>query len=121
VSNAAGSRRKGRRGGGDEEHENGERWLVSYSDMITVLMALFIVLFAISSVNEGKFKELSASLSEGFNGGNPSVLDGSTGNQPAADAPDPTVTPSAEPTIGAEEPARRRHDSNRSANRSRRH
>ena len=34
----------------EEEHENHERWLVSYADMVTLLMCLFIVLFAISQV-----------------------------------------------------------------------
>lgn len=49
-----------------EEHENHERWLVSYADMITVLMALFIVLFAMSTIDETKFWELRASLAESF-------------------------------------------------------
>jgi chemotaxis protein MotB len=52
-----------------EEHENHERWLVSYADMITVLMALFIVLFAISTVDATKFEALKASLASSF--GNP--------------------------------------------------
>src|SRR5688572_27524837 len=56
------------------EHEHpDERWLVSYADMITVLMALFIVLFSISVVNKGKFEELAKSLKESFNG---AVVDG---------------------------------------------
>jgi chemotaxis protein MotB len=49
-----------------EEHENHERWLVSYADMITVLMALFIVLFAMSTIDDVKFWELRASLAESF-------------------------------------------------------
>jgi chemotaxis protein MotB len=49
-----------------EEHENHERWLVSYADMITVLMALFIVLFAMSTVDKVKFWELRASLANSF-------------------------------------------------------
>lgn len=66
-----------------EEHVNHERWLVSYSDMITVLMALFIVLFAISQVDQQKYVELRESLAAGFGDGsvnvNSSVLDGSEG------------------------------------------
>ncbi|CAM3339488.1 flagellar motor protein MotB [Nocardioides dubius] len=50
----------------EEEHENHERWLVSYADMITVLMALFIVLFAMSQVDETKYSELKESLRNGF-------------------------------------------------------
>jgi chemotaxis protein MotB len=49
-----------------EEHENHERWLVSYADFITLLFAFFVVMYAISSVNEGKYKTLSASLIEAF-------------------------------------------------------
>ncbi len=50
----------------EEEHENHERWLVSYADMITVLMALFIVLFAMSQVDDTKYNELKQSLRDGF-------------------------------------------------------
>ncbi|MGQ0632751.1 MAG: flagellar motor protein MotB [Sporichthyaceae bacterium] len=49
-----------------DEHENHERWLVSYADMITVLMALFIVLFAMSTIDETKYWELRASLANSF-------------------------------------------------------
>lgn len=50
----------------EEEHENHERWLISYADMITVLMALFIVLFAMSQVDDTKYQELRDSLRTGF-------------------------------------------------------
>lgn len=50
----------------EEEHENHERWLVSYADFITLLFAFFVVMYAISSVNEGKYKVLSNSLSNAF-------------------------------------------------------
>jgi chemotaxis protein MotB len=61
-----------RRGGHEEEHEeheNHERWLVSYADMMTLLMVLFIVLFAISQVDSRKFAALKTGLASGF--GNP--------------------------------------------------
>jgi len=51
----------------EEEHENHERWLVSYADFITLLFAFFVVMYAISSVNEGKYKVLSNSLVNAFN------------------------------------------------------
>lgn len=51
---------------GHEEHHVDERWLVSYADMITVLMALFIVLYAMSTVDQKKFDELKNSLATGF-------------------------------------------------------
>ncbi len=49
-----------------EEHENLERWLVSYADFITLLFAFFVVMYAISSVNEGKYRVLSDSLVSAF-------------------------------------------------------
>ncbi len=50
----------------EEEHENHERWLVSYADFITLLFAFFVVMYAISSVNEGKYRVLSDSISSAF-------------------------------------------------------
>ncbi|KAF0103253.1 MAG: OmpA/MotB domain-containing protein [bacterium] len=49
-----------------EEHENLERWLVSYADFITLLFAFFVVMYAISSINEGKYRVLSDSLVSAF-------------------------------------------------------
>lgn len=48
------------------EHENHERWLVSYADFITLLFAFFVVMYSISSVNEGKYRVLSDSLEAVF-------------------------------------------------------
>ncbi len=67
----------------EEEHENHERWLVSYADMITVLMALFVVMFAISVVDQGKFASLKISLSSSL-GQKITVLEG--GKKPSAGA-----------------------------------
>jgi chemotaxis protein MotB len=50
-----------------EEHANHERWLVSYADFITLLFAFFVVMYSISSINEGKYKILSDSLTGVFN------------------------------------------------------
>jgi len=49
-----------------EEHENHERWLVSYADFITLLFAFFVVMYAISSVNEGKYRVMSDSIEGAF-------------------------------------------------------
>jgi chemotaxis protein MotB len=49
-----------------EEHENLERWLVSYADFITLLFAFFVVMYSISAVNEGKFRVLSDALVAAF-------------------------------------------------------
>jgi len=51
-----------------EEHANHEAWAIPYGDLITLLLAFFVVMYAISSVNEGKFRVLSDSLSAAFNG-----------------------------------------------------
>jgi len=45
---------------------NHDRWMVSYADFITLLFAFFVVMYAISSVNEGKYKTLSDSLGDAF-------------------------------------------------------
>ena len=53
----------------EEEHENHERWLVSYADFITLLFAFFVVMYAVSSVNEGKYRVLSNSITSAFGRG----------------------------------------------------
>ena len=50
----------------EEEHENHERWLVSYADMVTLLFCLFVVMFAIGAVDQEKFEEFSNGLTAGF-------------------------------------------------------
>lgn len=59
----------------EEEHENHERWMVSYADFVTLLFAFFVVMYAISSVNEGKYRVLSNSMMQAFR---------SASNQPGA-------------------------------------
>ncbi len=51
----------------EEETESGDRWLVSYADFITLLFAFFVAMYAISSVNEGKYRVLSSSIVKAFN------------------------------------------------------
>lgn len=52
----------------DDDQDNHERWLVSYADFITLLFAFFVVMYAVSSVNEGKYQVLSDSLGIAFSG-----------------------------------------------------
>jgi chemotaxis protein MotB len=59
-----------------EEHDNHERWLVTYADMLTLLMVLFIVMFAMSQVDEAKYNALKSGLAEGF-GAESSIMTGS--------------------------------------------
>jgi len=49
-----------------EEHTNTERWMVSYADFVTLLFAFFVVMYSISSINEGKYKTFSSTLSRIF-------------------------------------------------------
>jgi chemotaxis protein MotB len=51
-----------------EEHVNHERWLITYADMITLLMVLFIVLYSISQVDLAKFRQLKSGIAGGFGG-----------------------------------------------------
>ena len=60
-----------------EEHAD-ESWLIPYADILTLLLALFIVLFASSKVDEEKFKAMAAAFNEAFSG-NRSVLNGEAG------------------------------------------
>jgi chemotaxis protein MotB len=62
----------------EEEHENHERWLVSYADMMTLLMVLFIVLFAISQVDQKKFAALKDGLAQGLGSTTDVVVSGGT-------------------------------------------
>ncbi|GAA4158467.1 flagellar motor protein MotB [Gryllotalpicola daejeonensis] len=58
--------RRSRRTSTSSEHHVDERWMASYMDMVTVLMCMFIVLFAMSTVDAHKFQQLKTSLATGF-------------------------------------------------------
>lgn len=77
------SSRRNRGGGGGHGGGGEERWLLPYADMITLLLGLFIVLFAMSSIDAKKFDHVRRSLSQTFKGDvlqNPGdVLNGSSG------------------------------------------
>ena len=55
-----------RRHKNNTEQENHERWIVSYADFVTLLFAFFVVMYSISSVNEGKYRVLSQTLIDAF-------------------------------------------------------
>ncbi len=78
-----------------EEHENHERWLISYADMVTLLFALFVLLFAISQVNQKKFDELSTSLAVAFG----TVVNVSDGNDSILPEAGDNVTLSSTPPV----------------------
>ena len=60
------------RGKKHEEHVNTEAWAIPYGDLVTLLLALFVVLYSTSSVNQGKYRVLAESLVAAFRG-NPST------------------------------------------------
>jgi len=80
-------RGRSRGGGHEEEHENHERWAVSYADMMTVLMALFLVLYAMSTVDSAKYEQLRGSLAAGF--GNDVLESGGSILADAGNTPNP--------------------------------
>jgi len=51
-----------------EEHQNHEAWAIPYADLMTLLLAFFVVMYAISTVNEGKYRVLSDALVAAFRG-----------------------------------------------------
>ena len=51
-----------------EEHVNHEAWAIPYGDLITLLLAFFVVMYAVSSVNEGKYRVLAESMQSAFQG-----------------------------------------------------
>ena len=93
----------------EHEAENHERWLISYADMVTLLFALFVLLYAISQVNEKKYDEVSASLAIAFgevvniSDGNDSILPKAGDNVTLSEAPvvdtPAVVIPNIMPTL----------------------
>lgn len=102
-----------------EEHENHERWLVTYADMVTLLMVLFIVMFAMSSVDQKKFNALKDGLAAGF-GDSTSVMTGSESvlEQPGVAAvepvrPDNFMGASAQQAVNTQDQARAQAEAER--------
>lgn len=84
-------RRRSRRA---EAANNQERWLISYADFITLLFGFFVVMYSVSSVNEGKYKVLSETLTGVFNAPQRSIQPVPVGEQPVAASPvDESVIP----------------------------
>ncbi len=67
----------------DEEHDPHDRWLISYADFMTLLFAFFVVMYALSSINEGKYRVFSDSVGDAFSLGKGAAVMG----VPAVDAP----------------------------------
>jgi chemotaxis protein MotB len=94
-----------RRGGAAADAENEERWLLTYADMITLLMALFMVLFSMSVVNKSKLESLSQSLQEAFSGkimpGGKSIEHSGATDNVDKSPPEPPI-PAIQPVVKAE-------------------
>lgn len=79
------------------DENNHDRWIVSYADFVTLLFAFFVVMYAISSVNEGKYKTLTTSLVSAFSeDGQPEKIPDpiQIGTPPTAFQPIPLDNPS---------------------------
>lgn len=93
---ASGGRRRSKRHDDDHEEHMDERWLVSFADMMTLMFALFMVLFSISSVNTSKFEELQRAMEDAFSaklmsGGEAVMQSGSAASDTARPVPAPPV------------------------------
>jgi chemotaxis protein MotB len=74
-----------------EEHENHERWAIPYGDLVTLLLAFFVVMYSISQVNEGKYRVVSESLNAAFRGAPTTPAPVQVGNHAASTLAAPIV------------------------------
>lgn len=89
----------------EEEHENHERWMISYADMLTLLFVLFVVLFAMSQLDQAKFAALKASLAMGF-GEQSAAFTGRESPMDGQSAPDETLPVDLNPAVVGNRSAR---------------
>lgn len=82
-----------------DEDDSHDRWLVSYADFVTLLFAFFVVMYAISTINEGKYRVLTDSIVDAFHGP-PRAIDPITLDQPTYMLPmhDMSILPKTEET-----------------------
>jgi chemotaxis protein MotB len=84
-----------------DEHENHERWAIPYGDLVTLLLAFFVVMYSISQVSEGKYRVLSDSLNAAFRGTPTTVVPIQIGERAATTVAAPLVQLPAEQTLMA--------------------
>jgi chemotaxis protein MotB len=82
-----------------EEHANHEAWAIPYGDLMTLLLAFFVVMYAISSVNQGKYRVLSDSLQAAFRGDPRTLAPVEVGNRMAGPGPGPQVKAELSPEL----------------------
>lgn len=73
-----------------EEHENHERWAIPYGDLVTLLLAFFVVMYSISQVSEAKYRVVSESLNAAFRGA-PTAITPIQVGQPAVAPPNAPI------------------------------
>lgn len=100
----------------DEEHDSSERWLVSYADFITLLFAFFVVMYSLSSVNEGKYRVLSDSLVQAFRNVNVNESGGQIVMPTVSIAPSQPLVRPAPPALDPAAEQRRRETAQRMRN-----
>ncbi len=74
-----------------EDHVNHEAWAIPYGDLVTLLLAFFVVMYAISTINEGKYRAVSDSLSAAFKGAPRSINPIEVGEKNPSAAEDPNA------------------------------
>ena len=87
-----------------EDHLNHEAWAIPYGDLVTLLLALFVVMYSMSAINEGKFRVASASLKAAFGGAprsaTPIQIGPSAGSSGASSDTRPRILQGAPPHQG---------------------
>lgn len=86
-----------------EDHVNHEAWAIPYGDLITLLLAFFVVMYAMSSVNEGKYRVLSDSLVSAFNGAPRTMEPIQVGEKQAGPGTDPVISMVQPPMIDSQQ------------------
>jgi len=71
----------------EASHENHERWLLTYADLITLLLIFFVVMYTMSNINQKKFQDMAMSLKNALVGQNPGQVIG--------ESPGPEMIPGA--------------------------
>jgi chemotaxis protein MotB len=87
-----------------EDHVNHEAWAIPYGDLITLLLAFFVVMYAMSSVNEGKYRVLSDSLVAAFNGAPKTLEPVQVGEKQLGPGADPAISLVRHPMIDSPPP-----------------
>jgi chemotaxis protein MotB len=88
-----------------EDHQNHEAWAIPYGDLITLLLAFFVVMYSMSSVNEGKYRILSDSLVAAFRGSPKAITPIQVGEKPKSTPSPASKLASPAAVVGAQNPA----------------